>query len=628
MIANDGEVSELEETKELINEKHLGLRRNETLLPGNLMRQGTTNSKQLATITKQKKDQKKRLFNNKKSTKKGNYEEENSEENKIKKLILDIPEWSPYFNQVDKKKYEKDEKEEQLLNESDEENEYDDRFIDESETEEENEDIFLDREIDFDIELERARNAATRKMRDKIEWSGQDIKIDYDPYYAYIASNQLSSIVIYPYGLYGIYMKIKSYVYTFIQSSLFENLMTLAVAINTIVLSLDHHGISKSQENTFTTMNFYFTMIFISEMGLKLFGQGIVGYLKDKMNYLDGMVVTLSIFELAFLSGGGALSAFRAVRIMRTFRVLRVARLLKSMQSMQTIMDVISRSIGSFFYLAMLLLLFIFIYALLGMQTYGGKFYFDEGVPRGNFDTFNTAFITVFQVMTMENWPDVLTSCMRSDVNKILTAVYLISWIFVGNFMLLNLFLAILLDSFADDDDAESKEKKTPEQLKEEALEAREEFLSKKGEELILDYSDIIMYNSNRSRNKGGGFVKQNKKKLKNDKQLDESFELEDVAMKKKKTEIKEKLPDYWGVECQRSFYLFKYDNLFRYAFYKMTNHYLFENIVLFLIISSSIKLAYDTYIINDPDTTSAKVTSNRMDIFFTFFFLFEAIAK
>jgi hypothetical protein len=215
---------------------------------------------------------------------------------------------------------------------------------------------------------------------------------------------------VYPSGFYGSFVKIREWVKIFVDSSFFENFMTLAVAINTIVLSLDHHGISKSRELTLTQMNFYFTVIFICEMGLKLIGLGPINYLSDKMNYLDGMVVLLSIFELAFLSGGGALSAFRAVRIMRTFRVLRVARLLKSMQSMQTIMDVISRSISSFGYLSLLLLLFIFIYALLGMQTYGGKFNFDEGLPRGNFDDFNTAFVTVFQVMTMENWNEILYS--------------------------------------------------------------------------------------------------------------------------------------------------------------------------------------------------------------------------
>ena len=70
-------------------------------------------------------------------------------------------------------------------------------------------------------------------------------------------------------------------------------------------------------------------------MSLKIIGLGLVKYLKDRMNYLDGMVVILSIVEILFLSknkgGGSALSAFRTVRIFRTFRVLRVARLLRSM---------------------------------------------------------------------------------------------------------------------------------------------------------------------------------------------------------------------------------------------------------------------------------------------------------
>jgi hypothetical protein len=78
------------------------------------------------------------------------------------------------------------------------------------------------------------------------------------------------------------------------------------------------------------------------EMGLKIMATGIVKYLADKMNYLDGLVVILSLVEAAFLSGsGGALSAFRSIRMFRTFRVLRVARLLRSMKSMMNILAVI-----------------------------------------------------------------------------------------------------------------------------------------------------------------------------------------------------------------------------------------------------------------------------------------------
>jgi len=67
-------------------------------------------------------------------------------------------------------------------------------------------------------------------------------------------------------------------------------------------------------------------------MSLKVLGQGIFKYLADRMNYLDGAVVLLSVFEMTMMSGGGgAMSAFRTVRIFRTFRVLRVARLLRGM---------------------------------------------------------------------------------------------------------------------------------------------------------------------------------------------------------------------------------------------------------------------------------------------------------
>lgn len=221
-----------------------------------------------------------------------------------------------------------------------------------------------------------------------------------------------------------------------------------------------------------TEMNNAFTWIFIVEMSMKLLAVGFLGYARERMNFLDGAVVILSIVELAFMSGGGAISAFRTIRIFRTFRVLRVARLLRSMKSMMDIIAVISRSISSFIYLAMLLFLFLFIYSLLGIQIYGGQFSFEDGTPRTNFDSFNSAFITAFVVLSMENWQAVMYDAMRTNVNWAITALYFISWIFVGNFMLLNLFLAILLDSFAEVD---IDEHMTPEQkmAKEEEFRAK-----------------------------------------------------------------------------------------------------------------------------------------------------------
>lgn len=189
-------------------------------------------------------------------------------------------------------------------------------------------------------------------------------------------------------------------------------------------------------------MNLIFTIVFCFEMGLKLLGLGFLGYLIDPMNYLDGSIVILSIIEITVLNDGGnnAISAFRTVRIFRTFRVLRVARLLRALKSMQQIISVIGRSIGSFMYLAVLLILFMFIYALLGIQLFGTI----KNISY--FNNFLNAFMSVFQIMTLENWQEVLYATAPEAGS--LSTLYFVSWIFIGNFILLNLFLAILLDSF------------------------------------------------------------------------------------------------------------------------------------------------------------------------------------
>jgi len=177
--------------------------------------------------------------------------------------------------------------------------------------------------------------------------------------------------------------------------------MTLFVLLNTITLSIDHFGIEQEVTDLLNVFNLYFTWIFIFEMGCKILAVGIGKYCGDKMNYLDGTVVLLSIFEMvseAVLAGeeGMSLSAFKTVRMLRTFRVFRIARLLRALESMQTIIAVMVRSYKSFIYITMLMFLFIFIYSLLGMNTFGGMFNYEDGVPRGNYDTFEIAFVTVF----------------------------------------------------------------------------------------------------------------------------------------------------------------------------------------------------------------------------------------
>ena len=85
------------------------------------------------------------------------------------------------------------------------------------------------------------------------------------------------------------------------------------------------------------------------------------------------------------------------------------------------------------------------------MQIFGGNFPSDNVTGfRQNYDTFFNALFTVFQVMTMENWNDISIMTSRSSIG-IWGILFLLSWIFLGNWILLNLLQAILLDGFDND---------------------------------------------------------------------------------------------------------------------------------------------------------------------------------
>jgi hypothetical protein len=274
---------------------------------------------------------------------------------------------------------------------------------------------------------------------------------------------------------------------------LFDTSMTFAVLLNTIVLSLDRYGIDETTEGILNSFNSYFTYIFICEMGTKLLARGIKKYCADPMNGLDGFVVIMSIVELIFTAGDTSSmnkSTFQTIRVFRTFRVFRIARLLRSLESMKTILGVISRSYKSFIYITLLLFVFIFIYSLLGMQIFGGNFDYEDGKPRGNYDSFAIAGITVFQVLTMENWIAVLQESMRGDLNKFITSAYYISWIFLGNFILLNLFLAILLDSFLEEEDE-------PEGSEEEILNRKKAKMLRAQQRKIRKQKKIVLMGTN-----------------------------------------------------------------------------------------------------------------------------------
>jgi len=207
-------------------------------------------------------------------------------------------------------------------------------------------------------------------------------------------------------------------------SRFLENFIILIVIFNTIILSFDGLFSDPSLKSLFQSLNLLFTIIFTIEMFLKIVSHSIQGYLRDKINLFDGFIVVISLCEVIFLD---TLNSFRIIQVLRTFRVLRIIRLLRTLRFMSMIINVLLRTMTSFIYIAVLLIIFLFIYALLGMKLFGGEFEFEETKYRQNFDDYNEAFLSVFQIMSRSYFFYLLYLMFRTKINYFISAFYLIS---------------------------------------------------------------------------------------------------------------------------------------------------------------------------------------------------------
>ena len=255
--------------------------------------------------------------------------------------------------------------------------------------------------------------------------------------------------------------------------------------------------------------------------------------------------------------------------------------------------------------------------------------------------------------MTLENWQQIMFNCFRSQANKFISVLYLFSWIFVGNYILLNLFLAILLDGFGNledeqiideiEDDSENFEKIKQQNI--ENMQKKVELMNKKNN-LNNNYPMTKYDNSNKIFpidspkifERSSSLIITNKSTMKitslsqmnqfhnEDNLTNISVDLDEFNNSGFFT-VTEKVFKYFeDNECQDSFFYFSTENYFRRKCYRIVKYPKFDTFILIMIIISSIKLALDTYITNPKSLIST--VSNKFDLFFTIVFTIEALMK
>ncbi|CAF3628000.1 unnamed protein product [Rotaria socialis] len=237
-----------------------------------------------------------------------------------------------------------------------------------------------------------------------------------------------------------IFRKFQAIVAFFVLDAFVDLFITICIILNTLFMALDHHGQSETMARVLTGGNYFFTTIFTAECVLKIIAMSPSKFFKNGWNAFDFVIVSVSLIELG-------LANVKGLSVLRSFRLLRVFKLAKSWQTLNRLMSIIGKSIGALGNLTVVLIIIIFIFAVVGMQLFGQKYEekFGKDMPRWNFFDFFHAFMIVFRVLCGE-WIESMWVCLECAGWPCIP-FFLLTFI-IGNLVILNLFLALLLASF------------------------------------------------------------------------------------------------------------------------------------------------------------------------------------
>ncbi|XP_018341900.1 PREDICTED: muscle calcium channel subunit alpha-1 isoform X1 [Trachymyrmex septentrionalis] len=448
-----------------------------------------------------------------------------------------------------------------------------------------------------------------------------------------------------------------------VKSQVFYWLIIVLVFLNTGVLATEHYDQPEWLDRFQEITNMFFIVLFSMEMILKMYSLGFQGYFVSLFNRFDCFVVIGSITEM-ILTNTRVMPPL-GVSVLRCVRLLRVFKVTKYWRSLSNLVASLLNSIQSIASLLLLLFLFIVIFALLGMQVFGGKFNFSdmEEKTRHNFDSFWQSLLTVFQILTGEDWNAVMYIGILAYGGVasigVLACVYFIILFICGNYILLNVFLAIAVDNLADAESLTAIEKEAEEEEKNKSRSgspARDEVSGEVGDdggegtggedegagtdlehdpnETMEDYEAALdTETSDKSEDMNTHKVRLN---VESDEEVEEEEEEEDEPeeMQDEGPEVTarpRRMSEYntttkkEPIPAGSAFFIFSSTNRFRVFCHWFCNHSYFSNVILICIMISSAMLAAE-----DPLRTSSErnLILNYFDYFFTAVFTIEICLK
>uniref|UniRef100_A0A8C7SQK8 Sodium channel protein n=1 Tax=Oncorhynchus mykiss TaxID=8022 RepID=A0A8C7SQK8_ONCMY len=245
------------------------------------------------------------------------------------------------------------------------------------------------------------------------------------------------------------WLQLKALVKVMVMDPFLDLAITICIVLNTLFMAMEHYPMTDEFNGMLSIGNLVFSGIFTAEMVLKIIALDPYYYFQQGWNIFDSIIVCLSLMELG-------LSDVEGLSVLRSFRLLRVFKLAKSWPTLNTLIKIIGNSVGALGNLTLVLAIIVFIFAVVGMQLFGKnyqdcvcKISKDCTLPRWHMKDFFHSFLIVFRVLCGE-WIETMWDCMEVAGQPLCILVFMLVMV-IGNLVVLNLFLALLLSSFSSD---------------------------------------------------------------------------------------------------------------------------------------------------------------------------------
>ena len=271
------------------------------------------------------------------------------------------------------------------------------------------------------------------------------------------------------------------HVWYVVDSNPFEYFIMILIVLNTVQLMMKYNQMDQSYRDILTSLNIAFTVLFCVEAILKITAYR-TSYFKDLWNIFDLFVIVGSVLDIVLTdyvdrcesdsqTECGQIAKIFDPTMFRLCRAARIAKLLRKGNSIRVMLWTFVQSFKALPYVTALILLLFYIYAVVGMQTFGriklGVVGTLDGVINeyNNFRNIIKALLLLFRAATGESWSSVMTACFDEAQcdekvdkqsqnaehgcgNTLFAIFYFISFIFFCMFLLLNLFVAVIMDNF------------------------------------------------------------------------------------------------------------------------------------------------------------------------------------